>query len=90
MMQLIVKAAFFSCSNNLFQVLSSLYLYLFVQIKVHVVCFPFICRHPIQELCCSPFIPNDIQSSGAHGKVKILTGPNACGKSVYLKQVSSF
>ncbi|XP_070196128.1 mutS protein homolog 5-like isoform X2 [Littorina saxatilis] len=45
-------------------------------------------RHPIQELCCSPFIPNDIQSSGAHGKVKILTGPNACGKSVYLKQVA--
>ncbi|KAK7501052.1 hypothetical protein BaRGS_00007537, partial [Batillaria attramentaria] len=45
-------------------------------------------RHPLQELCCSPFIPNDVQSGGAHPKVKILTGPNACGKSVYLKQVA--
>ncbi|XP_076441308.1 mutS protein homolog 5-like [Babylonia areolata] len=45
-------------------------------------------RHPLQELCCSPFIANDIQSGNAHGKVKVLTGPNACGKSVYLKQVA--
>ena len=53
---------------------------------------PAICppRHPLQELCCSPFIPNDMLSGGTHSKVKILTGPNACGKSVYLKQVCKF
>ena len=32
-------------------------------------------------------MPNDIRSGGQHGKMKILTGPNASGKSVYLKQV---
>ncbi|XP_025111606.1 LOW QUALITY PROTEIN: mutS protein homolog 5-like [Pomacea canaliculata] len=45
-------------------------------------------RHPLQELCCSPYVPNNVQSGGGHAKVKILTGPNACGKSVYLKQVA--
>ncbi|XP_053395612.1 LOW QUALITY PROTEIN: mutS protein homolog 5-like [Mercenaria mercenaria] len=45
-------------------------------------------RHPIQEVCCSTFVPNDIQSNTEYGKIKILTGPNACGKSVYLKQVA--
>ena len=44
-------------------------------------------RHPLQELCCNPFVPNDICSGGDSGKIKILTGPNASGKSVYLKQV---
>ena len=44
-------------------------------------------RHPLQELCCSPFVPNDTDSGGSDGKIKILTGPNACGKSVYIKQV---
>lgn len=47
----------------------------------------YFCRHPLQELCCSPYVPNNVQSGGGHAKVKILTGPNACGKSVYLKQV---
>ncbi|XP_060592976.1 mutS protein homolog 5-like [Ruditapes philippinarum] len=45
-------------------------------------------RHPIQEVCCSTFVPNDVQSNAEYGKIKILTGPNACGKSVYLKQVA--
>ncbi|KAL4235524.1 MutS protein 5 [Mactra antiquata] len=44
-------------------------------------------RHPIQEMCCHMFVPNDIQSNNDYGRIKILTGPNACGKSVYLKQV---
>ncbi|XP_041360061.1 mutS protein homolog 5-like [Gigantopelta aegis] len=44
-------------------------------------------RHPLQELCCSPYVPNDIQSGDDHGKIKVMTGPNACGKSCYLKQV---
>ncbi|XP_064626771.1 mutS protein homolog 5-like [Lineus longissimus] len=45
-------------------------------------------RHPLQELCCSPFVPNDTMSGVDHGKMKVLTGPNASGKSVYLKQVA--
>ncbi len=39
------------------------------------------------ELCCSPFVPNDTFSGGEHSQMKILTGANASGKSVYLKQV---
>ena len=38
-------------------------------------------------MCCGTFVPNDILSNGEYGKIKVLTGPNACGKSVYLKQV---
>ncbi|CAG5115808.1 unnamed protein product, partial [Candidula unifasciata] len=44
-------------------------------------------RHPLQELCCSPYVPNHTNMGGQHTKMKLLTGPNACGKSVYLKQV---
>ncbi|VDM42594.1 unnamed protein product [Toxocara canis] len=46
-------------------------------------------RHPISELL-SPtrFIANPIRSGGAQSKVKVLSGPNASGKSVYLKQVA--
>ena len=44
-------------------------------------------RHPLQELCVSPFVPNDTCLDLEHGKIKVLTGPNASGKSVYLKQV---
>ncbi|XP_022087928.1 mutS protein homolog 5-like isoform X2 [Acanthaster planci] len=44
-------------------------------------------RHPLQELCVTPFVPNDTFSGDKYGKMKFLTGPNASGKSVYLKQV---
>ena len=44
-------------------------------------------RHPLQELCVSPFVPNDTHCDTHNGRMKILTGPNASGKSVYLKQV---
>jgi hypothetical protein len=44
-------------------------------------------RHPLQELCVNPFIPNDVVFNGTNGQMKILTGPSASGKSVYLKQV---
>ncbi|XP_014674149.1 PREDICTED: mutS protein homolog 5-like [Priapulus caudatus] len=43
-------------------------------------------RHPLQELCVPSFVPNDT-SSTHQGRVKVLTGPNSSGKSVYLKQV---
>ncbi|XP_074643458.1 mutS protein homolog 5-like [Tubulanus polymorphus] len=46
-------------------------------------------RHPLQELCCSPFVANDWNSGADASKVKILTGPNASGKSIYLKQVAT-
>ena len=44
-------------------------------------------RHPLQELCASPFVPNDSCFDIEQGRVKLLTGPNASGKSIYLKQV---
>jgi hypothetical protein len=45
-------------------------------------------RHILQELCVNMFVPNDTHSSEADGFIKILNGPNASGKSVYLKQVT--
>ena len=51
-----------------------------------LVCFIFL-RHPLQELCVSLFVPNDTVFDKKSGRMKILTGPNASGKSVYLKQV---
>ncbi|XP_026173036.1 mutS protein homolog 5 [Mastacembelus armatus] len=44
-------------------------------------------RHPLLELCSPVFVANSFQSSESHGRVKIITGPNSSGKSIYLKQV---
>ncbi|XP_061101764.1 mutS protein homolog 5 [Conger conger] len=44
-------------------------------------------RHPLLELCSPVFVANPLLSSEAEGKVKVLTGPNSSGKSIYLKQV---
>lgn len=44
-------------------------------------------RHPLQELCVNLFVPNDTVFEKDKGRMKVLTGPNASGKSVYLKQV---
>lgn len=45
-------------------------------------------RHPLQELCVDTFVANDtLLRAGRDGAVQLLTGPNASGKSVYLKQV---
>lgn len=44
-------------------------------------------RHPLQELCVNAFVPNDTCLGADHSKMKILTGANASGKSVYLTQV---
>ncbi|KAJ8736698.1 hypothetical protein PYW08_007354 [Mythimna loreyi] len=44
-------------------------------------------RHPLYMLTCDNFVPNDLESSQEAGCVKILTGPNSSGKSVYMKQI---
>lgn len=44
-------------------------------------------RHPLMELCAKTFVPNSVDSSETYGRIKLLTGPNSSGKSVYLKQV---
>uniref|UniRef100_A0A5S6QAN8 DNA_MISMATCH_REPAIR_2 domain-containing protein n=1 Tax=Trichuris muris TaxID=70415 RepID=A0A5S6QAN8_TRIMR len=45
-------------------------------------------RHPLVEFRTSPFVNNPIQSGNTQlGLVHIITGPNAAGKSVYIKQV---
>ena len=41
----------------------------------------------MQEECVPNFIPNETNMGGCQNKIMILTGPNACGKSVCLKQV---
>ncbi|KAH6940958.1 hypothetical protein HPB50_011104 [Hyalomma asiaticum] len=45
-------------------------------------------RHPLVESAGSSFVPNTFSSGGPHSKIKIITGPNNCGKSIYLKQVA--
>ncbi|KNC72699.1 hypothetical protein SARC_14740, partial [Sphaeroforma arctica JP610] len=44
-------------------------------------------RHPLQELCTDNFIPNDTRMSPTETQMHIITGPNASGKSIYLKQL---
>lgn len=44
-------------------------------------------RHPLMELCARTFVPNSAECGGYKGRVKVITGPNSSGKSVYLKQV---
>lgn len=45
-------------------------------------------RNPIAELASkSGFVPNPIMSGGGHPKMRLISGPNASGKSVYLKSV---
>ncbi|XP_034466474.1 mutS protein homolog 5 isoform X3 [Hippoglossus hippoglossus] len=43
-------------------------------------------RHPLLELCAPVFVDNSFQSTESQGRVKIITGPNSSGKSIYLKQ----
>ncbi|XP_036724177.1 mutS protein homolog 5 isoform X4 [Balaenoptera musculus] len=43
-------------------------------------------RHPLMELCARTFVPNSTECGGYKGRVKVITGPNSSGKSIYLKQ----
>lgn len=45
-------------------------------------------RHLLQELCCQRFVPNGSLLGGEQPKVMVLTGPNASGKSIYMKQIA--
>lgn len=44
-------------------------------------------RHPLHEFLIT-YVPNDTYSGDGRSLVKILTGPNASGKSTYLKQIA--
>ncbi|XP_072317396.1 mutS protein homolog 5 [Eucyclogobius newberryi] len=44
-------------------------------------------RHPLLEVCSPVFVANSFDSTDFNGRVKIITGPNSSGKSIYLKQV---
>lgn len=39
------------------------------------------------ELCARTFVPNSAECGRDIGRVKVITGPNSSGKSIYLKQV---
>lgn len=43
-------------------------------------------RHPLLESLYNNYVSNDFYSGGNHSHIKIITGPNSSGKSVYLKQ----
>ncbi|KOC63328.1 MutS protein like protein 5 [Habropoda laboriosa] len=43
-------------------------------------------RHPLME-CATTFVPNHVSSGNGNSLIKLLIGPNSCGKSVYLKQI---
>lgn len=45
-------------------------------------------KHPLLEDCSNNFVPNDYHSGGDNARIKIMTGPNASGKSIYLKQTA--
>ncbi|XP_062043401.1 mutS protein homolog 5 isoform X2 [Lepus europaeus] len=44
-------------------------------------------RHPLMELCARTFVPNSVECGGDKERVKVITGPNSSGKSIFLKQV---
>ncbi|XP_061676748.1 mutS protein homolog 5 isoform X3 [Syngnathoides biaculeatus] len=44
-------------------------------------------RHPLLEVCSPVFVANSFESYETRGRIKIITGPNSSGKSIYLKQV---
>ncbi|XP_015256862.1 PREDICTED: mutS protein homolog 5 [Cyprinodon variegatus] len=44
-------------------------------------------RHPLLELCSPVFVANSFQSFESESRIKIITGPNSSGKSIFLKQV---
>lgn len=58
-----------------------------VAVQDDTFCILSFSRHPLLELCSPVFVANSFQSPELQGRVKIITGPNSSGKSIYLKQV---
>uniref|UniRef100_A0AC35UIP2 MUTSd domain-containing protein n=1 Tax=Rhabditophanes sp. KR3021 TaxID=114890 RepID=A0AC35UIP2_9BILA len=47
-------------------------------------------RHPIAEMLCKKsYVPNSVNSGNVYSKIKLVSGPNASGKSLFLKMVAS-
>jgi len=44
-------------------------------------------RNLLQELAIDSVVPNDTDMGNSQPRLHILTGPNASGKSVYIRQV---
>ncbi|XP_054159273.1 mutS protein homolog 5-like [Oppia nitens] len=44
-------------------------------------------KHPLNELVSQSFVSNDYKSGEQYTKIKLISGPNGCGKSIYLKQI---
>lgn len=47
-------------------------------------------RHILQESYVEKFVPNSYNSSKINQPIKIITGLNSSGKSIYLKQVETY
>ncbi|KAG1678264.1 hypothetical protein FOA52_013885 [Chlamydomonas sp. UWO 241] len=45
-------------------------------------------RHALAEMLVDTYIPNDTTMTESLGRVHVITGPNAAGKSCYIKQVA--
>ncbi|XP_053207386.1 mutS protein homolog 5-like [Panonychus citri] len=45
-------------------------------------------RHPLQEIFVNSYVANDSKTGNQPGKIRIITGPNASGKSIHLKQMA--
>ena len=45
-------------------------------------------RHILHEMCSHQFVCNNSLFNPNDGYMKVISGPNACGKSVYLKQTA--
>lgn len=45
------------------------------------------CRHPLMEQILNSFEANDFKSGGLYSHMKIITGANGSGKSIFLKQI---
>lgn len=45
-------------------------------------------RHILHEMCSHQFVCNDAFFNTNDGYMKVISGPNACGKSVFLKQTA--
>ncbi|XP_015788183.1 mutS protein homolog 5-like [Tetranychus urticae] len=45
-------------------------------------------RHPLQEIFVDSYIANDCRTGNQSGKIRIITGPNSSGKSIFLKQMA--